>query len=145
MRALAASLAFCTAACATASGSTSGAQLPADLQRVVTDYANAWEMHDAKSVAALFIDDGRIVMPNACAPGPGRETATRCYAGSGGPLHLRPLDHRIDGDTAYIIGEYALDETDQPRGRFTLVLVRQGDRWFIVSDMDRSYAPPPAN
>lgn len=132
------------AACAS-TPSTTGSALPPELQRVLTDYAAAWEMHDAKGLAALFADD-RIVVPNACPPGPGRATIEKCYAGSGGPLHLRALDHRIDNDLAYIIGEYALDAADQPRGKFALTLTLQDGRWLIVADMDQPYrsAPTPA-
>jgi ketosteroid isomerase-like protein len=142
MRAVLLAAGLAIAACTTAP-SISGAVLPPALQRVLDDYAAAWEMHDAKALAALFIDDGRTVVPNACPPGPGRATAEKCYASTGGgPLHLRALDHRIDNDIAYIIGEYALDDADKPRGKFTLTLASQGGRWFIVADMDQSYQPP---
>lgn len=133
--------ALASAACASAP-STTGPQLPPELQRVLTDYAAAWEMHDAKGLAALFADD-RTVVPNACPPGPGRATIEKCYAGSGGPLHLRALDHRIDSNLAYIIGEYALDADDIPRGKFTLTLTLEDGRWLIVADMDQPYQPAP--
>ena len=110
---------------------------------MLADYAAAWEAGDSKALAALFVDD-RIIVPNSCPPAAGRITVEKCYAGHGGPLHLRALDHRIDNGLAYIIGEYALDEADTPRGKFTLALTRQGGRWFIVADMDQPYRPPPA-
>lgn len=142
MRAWLIAAVLASAACSSTPPST-GTDLPPDLQRVLTDYAAAWEMHDAKGLAALFADD-RTVVPNACPPGPGRATVETCYAGSGGPLHLRALDHRIDSNLAYIIGEYALDEADTPRGKFTLTLTREGGRWLIVADMDQPYRPAPS-
>lgn len=143
MRAIVIAACLSAAACAT-SPPTSGTALPPELQRVLTDYAAAWEMHDAKALAALFADD-RTIVPNACPPGPGRATAEKCYAGTGGgPLHLRALDHRIDNGLAYIIGEYAIDANDIPRGKFTLTLTQQQGRWLIVADMDQPYPPPAA-
>lgn len=141
IRALLIAASLASAGCAT-TPATTGATLPPGLQRVLADYADAWEMHDAKGLAALFVDD-RTVVPNACPPGLGRATVERCYASSGGPLHLRALDHRIDNGLAYIIGEYALDETDTPRGKFTLTLALQDGRWMIVADMDMPYPAPP--
>lgn len=142
MRAILIAACLSAAACATAL-STTEAALPPELQRVLADYAAAWEAGDSKALAALFVDD-RIIVPNSCPPAAGRTTVEKCYAGHGGPLHLRALDHRIDNGLAYIIGEYALDEADTPRGKFTLTLTRQGGRWFIVADMDQPYRPPPA-
>lgn len=144
MKALVFAAALVVAACAAApTPANGGPQLPPQLQRVLDDYASAWEMHDAKALAALFAPDRRVV-PNACPPVTGREAVETCYAAhGGGPLHLRAVSHAIDGSLAYIIGEYALDADDEAGGKFVLTLVQVDGRWLIAADMDRSYAPPP--
>lgn len=131
------------AACATAT-STSGPQLPPLLQRVLDDYTTAWEARDAKALAALFAE-GRTVVPNACPPVTSRASVEACYTVSGGPLHLRALDHGYSGDLAYIIGEYAEHPADPAGGKFVLTLIEENGRWLIVADMDRPYGgqPPP--
>lgn len=134
-------LALALAACAT-TPVASTSPLPPALQRVLDEYATAWEAEDAKGLAALFAAD-RTVVPNACPPVDGLAEVERCYRGSGGPLHLRGVSHSVDGGLAYIIGEYALDDSSKPVGKFVLTLVKIGDRWMIAADMDRSYAPPP--
>lgn len=115
------------------------AELPPELQRVLTDYEAAWRSRDPAALARLFADD-RVVVPNACAPVNGRAEVERCYAGSGGPLSLRPIAFGIDGALGYIIGAYAPASGDADLGKFTLTLVKGADgRWLIVADMDRPY------
>jgi ketosteroid isomerase-like protein len=130
--------AFALSACASAP-TTTGASLPPELQRVLDDYTTAWKARDAKALAALF-PDNQTVVPNACPPAHTRAEVERCYTGSGGDLSLHPLDHRIDGRLAYIIGEYALQPGTSPGGKFVLTLHKDASgRWLIVSDMDREY------
>lgn len=142
MKALTFAAALGLAACTTVEPPVSGgSQLPLQLQRVLDDYAAAWEMHDAKAIAALFATD-RPVVPNACPPVTGAAAVERCYAAhGGGPLHLRAISHAIDGSIAYIIGEYALDADDDAGGKFVLTLIQVDSRWLIAADMDRSYTP----
>jgi ketosteroid isomerase-like protein len=142
MKALALGAVLGLSACATAALPVSGgSQLPPQLQRVLDDYAAAWEMHDAKAIAALFATD-RPVVPNACPPVTGAAAVERCYAAHcGGPLRLRAVSYAVDGALAYIIGECALDANDDAGGKFVLTLVQVDGRWLIAADMDRSYTP----
>jgi ketosteroid isomerase-like protein len=136
--------AFALSACASAP-TTSGANLPPELQRVLDDYTAAWKARDAKALAALF-PDNQTVVPNACPPAHSRAEVEKCYTGSGGALDLRARDHRISGDLAYIIGEYALAAGDPSGGKFVLTLQKDAsNRWLIIADMDREYPRrPPA-
>lgn len=122
---------------------SSGAKLPPELQRVLDDYSSAWRARDAKGLSALFADD-RLVVPNACPPAPDRAGVERCYAGSGGAIDLRALDHRVEGPAAYIIGEYAGAPDAPAAGKFVLTLTKGADgRWLIVADMDQPYRRRP--
>ena len=141
MKALATLAALAIAACTTAPA-TSGPAIPPSLQRVLDDYTTAWKARDAKALAALFAE-GRTVAPNACPPATDRAGVEACYAGSGGPLHLRALEHAYSGDLAYIIGEYAEQPADPAGGKFVLTLLNDGGRWLIVADMDRPYGSQP--
>jgi ketosteroid isomerase-like protein len=123
--------------------SITGASLPPELQRVLDDYTTAWKARDAKALAALF-PDNQTVVPNACPPATTRAEVEKCYTGSGGDLNLRALDHRIDGQLAYIIGEYAMTPGGPAGGKFVLTLQKDASgRWLIVSDMDREYPRQP--
>lgn len=140
MKAFSALIVLTLTACTTAP-TNSGSALPPSLQRVLGDYTAAWEARDAKALAALFAE-GRTVVPNACPPVTDRAGVEACYTGSGGPIHLRALDHAYSGDLAYIIGEYAEHPSDPAGGKFVLTLLNDGGRWLIVADMDRPYSVP---
>ena len=142
MKVIAALMAALTLAACTTAPTTSGPALPPALQRVLDDYTAAWEARDAKALAALFAE-GRTVVPNACPPVPDRAGVEACYTGSGGPIHLRALDHGYSGGLAYIIGEYAEEPGDPAGGKFTLTLLDDNGRWLIVADMDQPYRRRP--
>lgn len=112
--------------------------LPPDLERVLRDYETAWQARDGDALSLLFADN-QVVMPNACAPVMGRAAVAACYRGAGGGLSLRAVAFGVDGALGYIIGEYAEKAGAPAIGRFTLTLRKSGERWLIVSDMDRSY------
>ena len=96
----------------------------------------------SRSLAALFADN-RTVVPNACPPVKGRVEVEACYTGHGGGIGLTALDHRIDSQLAYIIGEYAGEPGGAAAGKFVLTLSKDSTgRWLIVADMDRPYRPP---
>jgi len=114
----------------------SSAQLPGNLQRVLTDYENAWQKKDAKALAALFAPNA-FVLPSGSAPTRGRDAIEKHYTGSGGPLSLRPLAYATNGNLGYIIGAYSRSKDAPDEGKFTLVLTRDAKgRWLILSDMD---------
>jgi ketosteroid isomerase-like protein len=118
-----------------------GAPLPADLQRVLADYENAWRARDAAALSAMFVD-GAVSVSNssACAPARGRNEIARCYEGQGGALSLRAVAYGVDGRLGYIIGEYAEGPGGAALGKFVLTLEKGVDgRWLIVADMDRAY------
>jgi ketosteroid isomerase-like protein len=113
--------------------------LPADLQRVLTDYETAWGRKDAPGLAALFAEDG-FVLSGGRPPVRGRAAITAHYQGKGGPLALRALAYSTDGPTGYIVGAYAGERGGPDDGKFTLTLRRKGARWLIFSDMDNGNA-----
>lgn len=117
--------------------------LPPALQRVLTDYENAWSARDARGLAALFAEDG-FVLPSGRPPVRGRAAIEGYYAGHGGPLSLRAFAYATEGSVGYILGGYT-SATGQPdHGKFTLTLRRgPGGRWLIVSDMDNGNARRP--
>jgi ketosteroid isomerase-like protein len=111
-------------------------ELPAELQRVLTDYEKAWAARDAKALAALFTEDG-YVLTNGRPLAKGRAAIEARLTGQGGPLALRPLAFAVEGRVGYIIGAFASKPGEPDRGKFTLTLRRsEGGRWLIVSDMD---------
>lgn len=112
--------------------------LPAELERVLSDYESAWGRRDAAGLARLFAEDG-FVLPNGSAPVRGRVAIERHYSGSGGQLALRALAFATEGTVGYIIGGYAERDGDPDIGKFTLTLKKGHDgRWLIMSDMDSS-------
>ena len=110
--------------------------LPAELERVLTDYETAWTARDAAGLAALFAPDGFVMAPGM-PPRRGRDAIEASYTGRGGPLSLRALAYAAEGDIGWIIGVYAAAEGLPDGGKFSLTLRRGDDgRWLIVTDMD---------
>jgi ketosteroid isomerase-like protein len=110
--------------------------LPAELERVLTDYETAWTARDAAGLAALFAPDGFVMAPGM-PPRRGRDAIEAYYTGRGGPLSLRALAYAAEGDIGWIIGGYAAAEGLPDGGKFSLTLRRGDDgRWLIVTDMD---------
>jgi len=111
-------------------------ELPAELQRVLTDYEAAWTARDAAGLAALFAPDAFVMAPGM-PPRRGRDAIEAYYTGKGGPLSLRALAYGAEGDIGWIIGGYSGGEGMPDGGKFSLTLRRGDDgRWLIVTDMD---------
>ncbi|MCI0434379.1 MAG: DUF4440 domain-containing protein [Gemmatimonadetes bacterium] len=110
--------------------------LPAELQRVLTDYEVAWQARDATALAALFADDGFVMAPGR-PPARGLAAIRTYYTGRGGPLSLRALGFAAEGSIGWIIGGYARARDEPDIGKFSLTLRKNADgRWLIVTDMD---------
>jgi ketosteroid isomerase-like protein/uncharacterized protein YciI len=128
--------------CSSVATPGSGADLPAPLARVLTDYEDAWQRKDAAALAALFAEDG-FVLSSGSPPVRGRAAIEKHYEGAGGPLALHAFDYATEGSTGYILGGFSRQKGEPDVGKFTLTL-RRGDheRWLIVSDMDNGNARP---
>lgn len=120
--------------------------LPAELDRVLRDYARAWAAGDADALALLFTDDGHV--SNAAGWVRGRPAIRSQYANAGGDLRLRALSYAIDGSVAWIIGAYGYGDAaaESDRGKFVLALRRGDDgRWLIAGDLDNANRRPGAD
>jgi uncharacterized protein (TIGR02246 family) len=112
--------------------------LPAELQRVLSDYELAWRARDAAALAELFAPDGFVMAPGR-PPARGRDEIRRYYTGRGGPLSLRALAFATADTVGWIVGGYTAVPGQPDGGKFTLTLRRGDDgRWLIVTDMDNS-------
>ncbi len=113
-------------------------QLPPELDRVLRDYEKAWVDGDENALAKLFAEDGYL-LPSGNAPVKGRDAIAKHYQDAGGPLSLRALEYKMNGDTGYIIGAYGGAKDKPDSGKFTLTLRKDKDgRWLIMSDMDNT-------
>ena len=111
-------------------------ELPPALNRVLTDYEDAWQKRDASALSNLFAEDG-FVLPNGAPPVRGRANIQEAYKNAGGPLALRALAFSIEGLTGYIIGAFSRKKGEPDVGKFTLTLKKDpSGKWLIMSDMD---------
>lgn len=129
------SLAVCTLPqIASGQDQLSSVELPAELERVLRDYEEAWEAGDADALSQLFTEDG-FVLSGGNPPSRGRAAIRERYSNASGPLMLRAFYFEIDTDLAYIFGAYTyIEGTDQ--GKFVLTLKNISGRWLITSDQD---------
>jgi ketosteroid isomerase-like protein len=112
--------------------------LPAELQRVLTDYETAWRNKDAAGLSQLFTEDGFVLSPGEEMVR-GRAAIMKIYAGWGGPLFLRAVAFATNGDVGYIVGGFSHQQGAADDGKFTLTLRKEAlGRWLIFSDMDSS-------
>jgi ketosteroid isomerase-like protein len=118
-------------------------ELPAELDRVLRDYAAAWTAGDAAALAALFTEDGYVPGPGGWVTG--RDAIRAQYANAGGDLRLRALSYAIEGDVGWIVGAYGYGDgaATQDGGKFVLALRRGDDgRWLIAADIDNANRRP---
>ena len=117
--------------------------LPAELQRVLSDYERAWRETDGTALAGLFDENGFVMSPGS-PPVRGRSAIREGHRRGGGPLALRAFAYATEGTVGYILGGFGAERGQPDRGKFTLTLRKGSDgRWLIVSDMDNGNAPPP--
>ncbi len=110
--------------------------LPPELERVLRDYETAWAANDADGLARLFTPDG-LALPSGQAPARGTDSIRKAYSGGGGqPTTLRPVEYRISGDMAYVVGGYGPAGKGVDQGKFILVLRNIDGRWKIVADIE---------
>jgi ketosteroid isomerase-like protein len=126
----------------TAAPALASVTLPAELDRVLRDYEQAWRSSDVAALVALFTDDGFVLQPGR-PPVRGHAALAARYAGQGGgPLRLRALAYATADSVGYIIGAYGYGDDPADQGKFTLTLRRTAvGRWLIVSDMDNGNIP----
>ena len=79
--------------------------LPADVEKVLRDYENAWKSGDAIALAALFEDDGYVLSPGN-PPVHGRSAIEAAYQTAGGDLYLRGIAHETSGALPTSVGAY---------------------------------------
>src|SRR5690606_32886743 len=79
-------------------------ELPAELARVLRDYARACAAGDATALAELFTEDGFV--PTADGWVRGKAEIRRVYEGSSGALQLRAHAYETAGSLGYIVGAY---------------------------------------
>lgn len=110
--------------------------LPPALNRVLTDYEDAWQKRDPEALANLFAEDG-FVLPNGAPPVRGRANIKEKYKNAGGDLSLRALAFATEGPVGYIIGAFSRKKSEPDIGKFTLTLKKDtSGKWLIMSDMD---------
>lgn len=133
---------LCTASISTWGQPLPTVTLPPDVDRVLQDYARAWQANDPAALAQLFTTDG-MALPSGKPPAQGAEAIRNAYSqGAGTPLLLRPIAFGASGELAYVIGNWGPSADKADYGKFTLVLRRNAEgRWLIVSDMDNANAP----
>jgi len=110
--------------------------LPAELDRVLRDYEQAWQGGDAAGLAALFTTDGFVPARSGWRRGTAAIEDT--YAIAGGALQLRALGYATADTVGYIVGAYGYGDPGGPdRGKFVLALRRSADGpWRIAADLD---------
>ena len=114
--------------------------LPEHLDRVLTDYEQAWQASDAEGLADLFTEDGFVRARSGWIRG--REAISDHYGNAGGDLRLRALAYSTNETTGYIVGAYGYGDSaaETDRGVFVLALRREstGGPWRIAADLDNS-------
>ena len=117
-------------------------QLPAELQRVLSDYERAWQAGDGVALAALFVPDGFVPVRQGWVRGSSAIQAA--YASASGSLRLRALGFAVSDTVGYIVGAFRYGDAPGPpdMGKFVLALRRApGGTWLIAADLDAGNRP----
>jgi ketosteroid isomerase-like protein len=113
-------------------------ELPAELERVLRDYEQAWATNNAEALAALFTEKGFV--PSNAGWIAGRDAIAKKYASTGGDLRLRAVYYQVVDTVGYIIGAYGygVEAAQVDRGNFILALKKSDQgKWLIVADLDK--------
>ena len=115
-------------------------ELPDELDRVLTDYEQAWKAGDAVGLADLFAEDGFVRAKSGWIRG--RQAINDQYGNAGGDLRLRALAFATNETAGYIVGAYGYGDSaaETDRGVFVLALRREGagEPWRIAVDLDHT-------
>ena len=112
--------------------------LPAELDRVLRDYEQAWEAGDGEALAALFTDKGHVPIREGWVKG--FEAIRNKYKNAGGDLQLRAIDFGYGEEVGFIVGAYGYGDegSEVDRGNFVLALRKTPKgKWLIVADLDK--------
>ena len=139
-------------AAAVAGGVAQGQKTVPELSKIAADFGAAVTAGNAAKVTSLYTADATFMPPN--------EAAIRGSAGIQGwfqkqmdqgpaKLTLSPTESRISGDLAFETGNYTLSakpKTGPPvndKGKYIVVLRKDGTTWKISHDIFNSDLPPP--
>ncbi len=110
-------------------------------------YNKAFNAGDAKACAAFFTEDVMLLPPGEPMTR-GRQAFEDTYRSriddnTGGTHTNKLIDYGVDGDMAYQVGTYAIDESDPPeKGKFVNILQRQSDgSWKVKISIFNSDLP----
>ena len=101
-------------------------------------YNDAFNRGDAAGCAALFADDVTLLPPGEPMIR-GRDAFEQSYRSrirknSGGNHRNALIEYGVDGDLAYEIGTFAVEDTNPPeQGKFVNILKRQTDGTWKVT------------
>jgi uncharacterized protein (TIGR02246 family) len=117
------------------------------VKAIMTAFADAWNVHDAKPLAALFVEDADFV--NVMGMWwKGRDEIERNHAGLFSTLmresrltlddtqvRFLKLDAAVAHSTWELVGQQTPDGEELPprKGVISSVMMRQNDKWEIVS------------
>ena len=139
-------------AVAVAGAVAQGQKTVPELSKIAADFGAAVTAGNAAKVASFYTADATFMPPN--------EAAIRGTAGiqgwfqkqmdqGPGKLTLSPTESRISGDLTFEMGNYTLSakpKTGQPvndKGKYIVVLRKDGTTWKISNDIFNSDLPPP--
>ena len=122
-----------------------------DMRKILEDfdeaYNEAFNRGDAAGCAAFFTDDVMLLPPDEPMIR-GKEAFEETYRSrieqNTGGTHTNALvDFGVEGDLAYQIGTYAIEDSDPPeQGKFVNVLKRQPDgSWKVAVSIFNSDKP----
>ena len=123
-----------------------------ELSKMAADFAAAATAGNAAKVASFYAADASFMPPNEAAlrgAGPIQGWFQKQMDAGGLKLTLTPTESRISGDLAFEAGTYTFalkPKTGPPisdKGKYVLVLRKDGAAWKITHDMFNSDLPPP--
>jgi len=138
----------CLLSCTTAPPPDTSEEDSQAIKAASSQFVENFNSHDFAALAAIFTDAAKLIPPTFEMI-VGRESIQVWFGESGANLQLTMIDLHMNGDMAYVVGEYMIaiqpeeGEAISDNGNYVEIWKRTNGSWMLDLDIWNSNVPIP--